>query len=198
MGDPVTMAVVGGSIGAMMNKKDPLKGAMLGAMGGYGGGALMGAGMGAGAASTAGTTAAGTAGTTAANLTAVPAFGAPTFSMAAPASSAATGASTAGIFANPTPAIGGITPMTAAGPSTGMVPSSLVQPSFMGSLTSGLEGIGQYAQQNPVLTQMAMQGAQSLLQQQPQQPAPAGLMRGNPTQAQGPQYQFGPPKVSLI
>ena len=35
MGDPVTMAVVGGSVGAMMNKKDPLKGAMLGAMGGY-------------------------------------------------------------------------------------------------------------------------------------------------------------------
>ena len=44
MADPVTMAVVGGSVGALMNKKDPLKGALLGAVGGYGGGALMGAG----------------------------------------------------------------------------------------------------------------------------------------------------------
>jgi hypothetical protein len=32
MADPVTMAVVGGSVGAMMNKKDPLKGALLGAL----------------------------------------------------------------------------------------------------------------------------------------------------------------------
>jgi hypothetical protein len=96
------------------------------------------------------------------------------------------------------PAIGGITPMTAPGPSTGLIPSSMADSSLIGSLTSGLEGIGQYAQQNPVLTQMAMQGGQSLLQQQPSQPLPGGLMRGNPTQAQGPQYQFGPPKVSLI
>jgi hypothetical protein len=44
MGDPVTMAVVGGTIGAAMNPKDPLKGAMLGAVGGYGGGAMLGAG----------------------------------------------------------------------------------------------------------------------------------------------------------
>jgi hypothetical protein len=58
--------------------------------------------------------------------------------------------------------------------------------------------VGQFAQQNPVLSQMAMQGAQSLLQQQPQQPAPAGIMRGSPSQVQMPQYQVGVPKVSLI
>ncbi len=48
MGDPVTMAVVGGTIGAATNRKDPLKGALMGAAGGYAGGAMMGAGAGAG------------------------------------------------------------------------------------------------------------------------------------------------------
>lgn len=52
MADPITMAVVGAGAGALMNKKDPLKGALLGAVGGYGGGALLGAG-GAGATSAA-------------------------------------------------------------------------------------------------------------------------------------------------
>lgn len=46
MGDPVTMAVVGGTIGAATNRKDPLKGALMGAAGGYAGGAMMGAGAG--------------------------------------------------------------------------------------------------------------------------------------------------------
>ena len=49
MGDPVTMAVVGGTIGAATNRKDPLKGALMGAAGGYAGGSLMGAGGAAGA-----------------------------------------------------------------------------------------------------------------------------------------------------
>jgi hypothetical protein len=40
MGDPVTMAVVGGTIGAATNRKDPLKGALMGAAGGYAGGAM--------------------------------------------------------------------------------------------------------------------------------------------------------------
>jgi len=48
MGDPVTMAVVGGTIGAATNRKDPLKGALMGAAGGYAGGSLMGAGAGTG------------------------------------------------------------------------------------------------------------------------------------------------------
>lgn len=41
MGDPVTMAVVGGTIGAATNRKDPLKGAMMGAVGGYAGGSML-------------------------------------------------------------------------------------------------------------------------------------------------------------
>lgn len=94
------------------------------------------------------------------------------------------------------PAIGGISSMTAAGPSTGLIPSS-VAPSFMENFTGGLKDIGQFAQNNPVLTNMAMQGAQGMLQQPPSLP-PAGLMRGNPTQVQRPPYNVGVPQVSLI
>jgi hypothetical protein len=97
-----------------------------------------------------------------------------------------------------TAALGGISPVTAAGPSTGMIPSSLYQPTFMERVTGGLDSLGQYTQQNPVLTQMAMQGAQSLLQQQQPQLQSPGLMRGSPIQAQAPQYQVGVPQISLI
>lgn len=40
MGDPVTMAVVGGTIGAATSKK-PLQGALMGAVGGYAGGSML-------------------------------------------------------------------------------------------------------------------------------------------------------------
>ena len=90
----------------------------------------------------------------------------------------------------------------------GVVPSLVRQPFVSGpsSVEASMfadkptifQQLGSYAQENPVLTQMGMQGAQSLLNQQSQQPAPAGLMRGSPSQAQMPQYQFGPPKISLI
>lgn len=49
MADPVTLAVVGGTIGAATSK-DPLKGALLGAVGGYTGGSMLGAGAAAGSA----------------------------------------------------------------------------------------------------------------------------------------------------
>jgi hypothetical protein len=204
MGDPVTMAVVGGSVGAMMNKKDPLKGAMLGAIGGYGGATLMPT-LGAGTAA-AGTTAAGTG-----------------------SALTGAGASTAANTAFMAPA--GVNPGTVMGASQGAgytsaaIPSNIfstpsavntaMTPAVERPLTYGMEGVeygqggsptmmerfgqvGQFAQQNPVLASMAMQGAQSLLQQQPQQPAPAGIMRGSPSQVQMPQYQVGVPKVSLI
>jgi hypothetical protein len=44
MGDPVTMAVIGGTIGAATNSKNPIEGALMGAVGGYAGGSMMGAG----------------------------------------------------------------------------------------------------------------------------------------------------------
>lgn len=178
MGDPVTMAVVGGSVGAMMNKKDPLKGALLGAVGGYGGGALMGSGLGASSAIAAAPTSAG------AGLMpgAVGAFGQAVPSMAT---------------AVPT-TTGAMTTAMGAGGNVASLGAQQFAPSFMDSAKIGLGNIGQYAQQNPVLSQMAMQTGQSLLSNPQQQPAPAGLMRGSPSQVQMPQYQLGVPKVSLI
>jgi hypothetical protein len=59
--DPISMAIVGGALGGLMDKKDPLRGAMLGGAGGYFAPGLLGAGEVAGAA------AAGQTGVTAAN-----------------------------------------------------------------------------------------------------------------------------------
>lgn len=170
MADPVTMAVVGGSVGALMNKKDPLKGALLGAVGGYGGGALMGAGGALG--STAGTATSGLMpGAAGAFGQAVPAIGA----NAVPA---------AGIFSGGgTAAIGGINPITASGPSTGMIPSSLAETSFMDTALGGLKSAGQFAQQNPYLTQMATQTAEQMMQQPQAQFAPASQVNRGQVQA---------------
>lgn len=52
MFDPLTLALIGGAAGGLLNKKDPLKGALLGAGMGYGGG-LLAAPASAGAAATA-------------------------------------------------------------------------------------------------------------------------------------------------
>jgi hypothetical protein len=190
------------------------------ALGGYGGATLLPM-LGAGTA--AGTTAAGTAGgTTIAGtgsaLTGAGASTAANTAFMAPAgvnSSALIGAGQGAgytsaavpstIFSSPT-LVNASQPLSSSAGQT----AALEKP-----LTYGMEGVeygqggsptmmerfgqlGQYAQQNPVLSQMAMQGAQSLLQQQPQQPPPAGIMRGSPSQAQMPQYQVGVPKVSLI
>ena len=200
MGDPVTMAVVGGSVGAMMNKKDPLKGALLGAAGGYGGASMLG---GSAMLGGAGSTASGILPSAASGSTVVnpamagQAFTAgPTAAMNAanlttgPAGALGVEASKAGLFAG-SPVT---QPFVSSGTSTGLIPSSMYEPTLMDRIGS----VGQYAQENPVLTQMAMQTGQSLLSNQQQQPAPAGIMRGSPSQAQMPQYQFGPPKISLI
>lgn len=84
-------------------------------------------------------------------------------------------------------------PFVSSGTSTGLIPSSMYEPTFMDRVGS----VGQFAQNNPVLTNMAMQSAQGMLEQ-PQSLPPAGLMRGNPTQVQRPQYNVGVPQVSLI
>ena len=53
MFDPITLALIGGAVGGIVDKKDPLRGAALGAAGGYFAPGLMSAGSGS-AASTAG------------------------------------------------------------------------------------------------------------------------------------------------
>jgi hypothetical protein len=57
------------------------------------------------------------------------------------------------------------------------IQSSSMAPSFMEQVGSGASQVGQYAQQNPVLTQMAMQSAQQAMQQPEAQFAPAGQVR---------------------
>jgi len=157
MGDPVTMAVIGGSVGAMVDKKDPLKGAMLGAAGGYGGATLLPM-LGTTAAPVAeATTGATVTGTQVANTLPTAAY---TGSQVVPA------LNTAPFAMNPagTSAIGGINPVTAAGPSTGMIPSSLAETNYMDTALGGLKNVGQYVQDNPQLTKMAAQTAQQQMQ----------------------------------
>ena len=80
----------------------------------------------------------------------------------------------------------------------GMAGNPAANMSLLDKLGSGASAIGQYAQENPVLTQMAMQTGQSLLQSREPQLQSPGLMRGTQMQVAAPQYQVGIPKVSLI
>lgn len=188
MGAAAAPMIIGSAIGAAINRKNPLQGALLGgALGGFGGSFMGGLGS-AGTASA--TSAAGSAAMhgVAGGAVAPGAFGAgvvspPPFNPTA-------------IFANPTSAIGGTT-SAVSGPSTGLIPASIA-PTFMERFTGGLNDIGQFTKDYPIASQMAFQTGQSLLSQQPQQPPPPGLMRGTPTQMQPRQYQVGVPQVSLI
>lgn len=201
MGDPVTMAVIGASAGAMMNKKDPLKGALLGAAGGYAGGAFMPT-LGAGGSGILPSAASGSM-TAGANIPAGAAFinpagvNAATAATTSPSGLVGVEAAKTGIFGAPTVANTAITPAVQRPLSLGM-PG--VEPGQGYEYTFGdrLGQVGQFAQQNPVLTQMAAQTGQGLLQQQQSQLQSPGLMRGSPSQVAAPQYQVGIPKVSLI
>lgn len=206
--------------------KDPVKGALIGAALGGTGGAMGVPGLAASTGTAAGTaasltpaaagTTAGTAtgsaitsgagGSAAGNLAAVPSYG------AAPFQVGASGVPSAGVFSNPAQ-VSTFQPLSsAAGQTASMektfgpiesllnpnIKSSSLAPTFMEQLGSGVREVGQFAQQNPVLTQMAMQTGQSLLQQREPQLQSPGLMRGTQMQASAPQYQLGSPKVSLI
>ncbi len=192
MGDPVTMAVIGGSIGAAMSPKDPLKGALMGAVGGYGGGAMLGS-MGAGATAAAGavpTAASGgiasTAGT--AGLSATSGG----VGLTAPASFSGLGL---------TPAASGLTAGTAAlAPPTAMAGVG-VAPAAAGGFGSTLAGMGTWAKENPFqAAQMGMAAKDILMPEQQQMPmAPsAGLLRGQQLPQQQSQYAMARPQVSLI
>ena len=180
MADPITMAVVGGSIGAMTNKKDPLKGALLGAAGGYGGATLLPTlGAGTTAAST-GSALTGASASTGANTMFANAAGVnPTTVIGANQSAPA------GIFASMpryTPSLN--VPVersfgTLESIFNPNIQSSSMAPSFMEQLGSGASQVGKYAERNPQLTAMAMQSAQQALQQPEARMAPAGqISRG--------------------
>jgi len=210
MGDPVTMAVIGASAGAMMNKKDPLKGALLGAAGGYGGATLMG-GMGAAGGSGILPSAASGSMTAGANIPAGAAFVNPagvnamTAATTGPTGAIGVEAAKGGLFGGGMPATNAAMQGQNLAQTTAMQrPLSLGMPGvepgqgYEYTLGDRLGQVGQFAQQNPVLTQMAAQTGQSLLSQQQPTLPPAGLIRGNQMQVATPQYQVGIPKVSLI
>jgi len=222
MGAAAVPMIVGSAVGAAVDRKNPIQGALLGGALGGAGGAFMGPGSLSNLFSFADDAAAGVlpsalSGSTTITGSSLPVGGVQAFttgpSAAMQAANLTTGPSgVIGTEAAKTGLFGGATPLTnAAMQGQGLAQTTAIQR----PLTYGMEGVeygqgggptmmdrfgavGQYAQQNPVLTQMAMQSAQNMLQQQPTQPAPAGLIRGNPTQVQMPQYQVGVPQVSLI
>jgi hypothetical protein len=220
-------AAIGAAAGAtyaLATGKDPIKYAMIGgAVGGAGPGAASALGLGGTTATTAGAltpaaagTTAGTAtgsaitagagGSAAGNLTAVPAYGVPSFQVGASA------VPSAGVFSTPAQ-VSTFQPLTYnQATATGLqrpfstaesllnpnIESSSMAPSFMEQVGSGAGQLGQFAQQNPVLTQMAMQSAQQMMQQPQRRASPPGLLRGTQMQVSAPQYQVGVPQVSLI
>ncbi len=187
MGDPVTMAMIGASVGAVTNRRDPLKGALLGAAGGYAGGSFVGGFGGAGnAASTAAMTGAKAVPVGASGLTTLP---------------AAPGA--AGVFATPT-----MPTYAATGGTTGLIGSTTAPVTVgnqvaggLGALKSDLGALNTFANQNPVTTQIGLGALQSAMTPEPppQMAPPPGLARGQEFQMEQPtQYAMGSPRISLI
>jgi hypothetical protein len=206
--------LIGSAIGGLTNRKNPLQGALLGGALGGAGGAFMGPGGLSNMFSFADDAATGVlpsalSGSTTINAAAPMAGQAFTTgpSAAMQAANLATGPSGAmgveaaktGLFAPPT---GGFQSLTAGMPQPltfnqataagmqrplslgmpGVEASSLYEPTFMDRVGS----VGQYAQQNPVLTGMALQSAQQMMQRPEAPMAPAGqVSRG---QIQGGDY----------
>lgn len=194
MGDPVTMAMIGASAGAMMNKKDPLKGAMLGAAGGYAGGSIIGGAQGLASANIAATAPSGAASGLAGG-------GSSAYYPLAGSTTAMGGSSYMPTVMSQVPTSGA--PLAEGIKAVGSAP--LPEPTFMqtmsqvpSSFNQSVNDLGQFAQQNPVLVAQAAQTGQSLLQSREPQLQSSGLMRGSPSQVAAPQYQIGIPKVSLI
>lgn len=207
-------AAIGAATGAtyaLATGKDPIKYAMIGGAVGGTGGAALGAG---GTLGGTGTTIAGSGGaltgagaSTAANTAFVNPAGVNASAnalMGASQTAPTLATTTPGIFATPSAYVP--TQNVAVERSYGTlesllnpnIQSSSMAPTFMQQVGSGAGQLGQFAQQNPVLTQMAMQSAQQMMQQPQRRASPPGLLRGTQMQVSAPQYQVGVPQVSLI
>lgn len=183
MGAAAAPMLIGSAIGAV-SSKNPLQGALLGGALGGAGGAFMGQG---GLSSMFGSFADDAAtgilpsalsGSTVVNANPLPMGAVQAFTTGAPTATPLNVEAMKTVFAgSPTAA-----PFVSSGTSTGMIPSSLYEPTMMDRFAS----VGQYAQQNPVLTQMAMQTANQAMQQPEAQFAPAGQV--NRGQIQGGDY----------
>lgn len=106
------------------------------------------------------------------------------------AGAAAAPAAASGIAAQPALSMAGA--QTAAG-------QAMASPSLLATMKQIPTALGQFTQQNPVLSNIGMQAAMSEFNQ-PQVPMaqPAGLMRGQMAQMPQQQYGFGAPQISLI
>ena len=182
--------LIGSAIGAATSK-NPLQGALMGGMLGGAGGAFM---SGAGGLSSLLPSMGSAAAPTASGLLAAAPTAAPAATAAFTGQAVAPAMST--IFANPASAIAGNA--MGGGPTTGLINSSMA-PSFMESMGEGFKGVGQYAQQNPYLTQMGLQSAQQMMQQPEAQFAPAGqIQRGGIQDVQIASALPQAPRISLI
>ena len=203
--------LIGSAIGAVTNRKNPLKGALLGgALGGAGGVLLPNVLSSFSSAAETGILPSALSGSTtsAANQALV--------NSSLPSSAASIGFKTAAPSAIETAKTGlfsGATPATNAAmqgqnlAQTAAIqrPLSLTMPGvepgqgYEYTMGDRLAEVGQFAQRNPELVAMTAYTGQGLLQR-PNEPQvqPAGLLRGNPTQVQAPQYQVGIPQVTLI
>jgi len=203
MGAAAAPILIGSAIGGLTNRKNPLQGALLGGALGGAGNAFMGAGglsnMFSFADDAAGVLPSALSGSTTTLGSNLPVGAAQAFTTgpnaAMQAANLTTGpsgilgveAAKTGLFAPPTSGFQSLTekmtqPLTynqatAAGMQRplslgmpGVEASSLYEPTFMDRVGS----VGQYAQQNPVLTGMALQSAQQAFQQPEPQMAPAG------------------------
>ena len=201
MGAAAAPILIGSAIGGLTNRKNPLQGALLGGALGGAGNAFMGAGglsnMFSFADDAAGVLPSALSGSTTINANALPAGAVQSFttgpSAAMQAANLTTGpsgilgveAAKTGLFAPPTSGFQSLTekmtqPLTfnqatAAGMQRplslgmpGVEASSLYEPTFMDRIGS----VGQYAQQNPVLTGMALQSAQQMMQRPEVPPSP--------------------------
>jgi hypothetical protein len=187
MGAAAAPMLIGSAIGGLTNRDNPLQGALLGGALGGAGGAFMGSGGLSNMFSFADDAATGVlpsalSGSTTINANALPTGAVQAFTTGAPTATPlnveAMKSAGGGLFAgSPVTA-----PFASSGTSTGLIPSSMYQPTFMDRVGS----VGQFAQQNPVLTGMAMQSAQQMMQRPEVPMAPAGqVSRG---QIQGGDY----------
>ena len=166
--------LIGSALGAAMNRRNPLQGAMLGGVLGGFGGAAYGAANPAATATMTGATMP-TAATTITPMTAGAKYNA-----------------ALGMMGTPT-----MPTYAATGGSTGLIPSMTAPVTMMDRLGA----MGSFAKQNPMAVGVGLQSANALLT--PPEPLPMapppGLMRGQQFQTEQPQMaMFQPPQISLI
>lgn len=159
--------LIGSALGAMTNSKNPLQGALLGGVLGGVGGAAMGGFKAAGSAGTAGLAGGGKSGMfTAGTQVANPMGASGTyFASGNPAASLGNAAMEMG--------------QTAIGTS----------PSLGSQLSGSLQGVTQFAKENPFAMSSGLNAAQQLYGEKPMEfPQAPGLLRGNPIPEQPPSY----------